>query len=116
MKHTKSTKSLLVGRVLRKYGGLRAKPNLQAWEHFYRNAQADKVWARGVTADWLRGACDVSLKMQKDRDETPTVIIAARSYGYSYYRAHATGKAWGLSVSIDPQAAELWQGFEEATQ
>ena len=96
----------LVASVLLKYGKTEII-NLKAWDHFYRQAQDDKAWARGLTPDWFESACIMSVEMAERYARLPTAIIAAQHYSYSLYRS----KARASNRIIDPIAFELWESF-----
>lgn len=87
--------------------------NARAWEFFRLEAIRDKVWTQDLTAEWYADASNMSKQWANNVLDTPTNVLAARAYGYSFYRAHATQKTgWG-TLNIDPTAKELWESFEE---
>lgn len=84
--------------------------NAKAWAHFLKQARKDKKWAKDVTRTWLLSASDMSKKMYHDILNTPVEVMAAKSYGYSHYRGHAGGGAYG--GWLDRTAHGLWEKFE----
>lgn len=104
-------KQNLVASILKRYGKTN-DVNMTAWNYFYNQAIQDKVWAQSVGDEWKSRACQMSIEMRQEYLSTPTAILAAKHYAYSQYRAQARGKAWGLSISIDPVAEELWNSFQ----
>ena len=82
--------------------------NIQAWNYFVADAEADKEWARTVPPEFLERSCDLTQQMAGKYRRTPTLVLAAQHYGYSYYRGHTKqGNYW-----IAPDAKRLWDSFE----
>ena len=102
----------LIKRTLDKYcanctKGMAFPINLKAWAHYRKQAEEAKAWTRTVTAEWLAGACQMSVEMYHKRVEKNVFQLAAEAYSYGYYRSTAKqGYCW-----IDPQARDLWATF-----
>ena len=81
------------------------------WNHLLDKAKKDKEWAeeKKDDKDWINMACGVSKEMLKNRLESTAEELALYSYKYLYFRAHATGEAWGSPMPIDQPAKEQWE-------
>jgi hypothetical protein len=77
----------------------------EAWDYFSHQSEDEKAWARGVTQEWLDGACNCSRDMYLKRLVLPVETLALRAYSYSYYRATAT---YGHGRPLDETAHRLW--------
>lgn len=78
--------------------------NKKAWAYFYKQAEADKLWAiNTLKADpnWINEASVSSYLYLKAHE------LAKQSYDYSHMRAH--GQTY--LGSLDDSARELWEAI-----
>lgn len=97
--------------LIDKYALVPTPYHATAWRHFLSQAQSEKEWALTVPHSWFNTASEASLKWRNECARTNVLILAAREYAYSYYRASSRQGTY----LIDPIANELWHGFGEVT-